>query len=303
MRWDQEVIAARPRLAKFNDAAVRRIFKRRNIHEDVWRARPYTPYDAGDLIAVLKAEPGFNKTDGLRESTRAKVDQRPGLVMARSGFFESQRQLAQLRPFRFKDLDPKLNLSELLGREVEDEGVFMYPSRHDHHADVWHAHRAGRFIFTTAPNGQSIAPTGPSSSTTLPVRRDRDAASEAERREQRAEAAERWMRTHIENEHDGIPPSELEVHSHPSMPDPAHLTNEHEGRDLRGPHSHDHYAKYLYSKGMDIPARDGRAAYRSGEPHLIDCHPLARQLVEDGGDICYFALEGLLKADAILSVG
>jgi hypothetical protein len=293
VRWDKQLLRDRPDLRHFNDAAYERVFTIRGIHPMVRDSRPYTPYDAGfialqedgsygpddrALDVILNEDPGLGGDE--RGSTEFKANQRPGIVMKRWGFGSSRRQLAQLRPFKWRELDPGLDLS-LYAPGGQDEGVFTGRITHDHHAPEMHAHRGDHFVY---PNSRSTRQQAA-------ARRDTDPSEVEARRAVRDEAAARRMRRHIDRDHAGIAPPDGQAHEHPARVDAAHLTKRHQGEDVEGVHHHEKRAKYVYPSA------------KAGTPFLIDCHPYARPLVEAGGDICYFALEGLLKADAILSVG
>jgi hypothetical protein len=74
-----------------------------------------------------------------------------------------------------------------------------------------------------------------------------------------------------------------------------HLYNEDyivQHADVTGSKAHEHikYAKYLFVPGQ------GRAMG-------LDVHPMASELIDHGGDMVFFALEGILKNDAILYAG
>jgi hypothetical protein len=65
-------------------------------------------------------------------------------------------------------------------------------------------------------------------------------------------------------------------------------------------HIHDEHAKYLYPpSGRDEHGRKKKDGRASG----IEVHPLAEDLLDAGADACYFVMEGLLKNDAVLSLG
>lgn len=61
-------------------------------------------------------------------------------------------------------------------------------------------------------------------------------------------------------------------------------------------HKHNDYARYLYAPGD--PDRPGSGKERAAG---IDVHPLAGELIDRGGRRAYYALEGVLKNDALLA--
>ncbi len=255
-RWDERLTEARPDLLSYTPDAVRRIFTERGISDDVRDARPYTPYHAGDWATVLAADPGFA---AQAIGTRRKINQRPGIVMNRAGYGKSSTQLAQLRPFKFKELDPELDLAPWT--DGGDDGVWLANEYHDHAEPEIHTHRhpeSGAWQITTLNGSTRHGPAG--------VRRD--------------------IEDHVRLEHSGA--NVDGAHAHPRDYTDHVAGDTHGGANVRGKHKHEHRAKYLY------PA---------GEKPRVDVHPDAWPLLSAGGEVCYFALEGLLKNDSILSTG
>jgi hypothetical protein len=97
-----------------------------------------------------------------------------------------------------------------------------------------------------------------------------------------------------------VPGTEVHVHC---LDWARHVANaaydlDHAQQDPSGKHTHAEYAKYVYvSGGKSVNERAERPA------KVIDVHPLALPLIQAGGRRCFFALEGLLKNDSILSQG
>jgi hypothetical protein len=278
-RWDERLVEDRPDLLLYTDEAVEQIFVSRGIHPQVWQARPYTPYNANDMAAVVTAEPKYGGR--LKKGIAEKVAQRPGLVMARSGFFSSERQLAQLRPFKFQELDSDLDLVPY--GAAEDDGVFLRLDVHDHHWIEKHAHIDGRLAWPATNKSRRASSSD---------RRDVDLEVEAVKAGFDAISQQLRMEQHLKYEHGGESPEDGVLHEHAALVQTGHLEKKHRGRHRTGRHSHEVRAKYLYP-----PSGKDRS------PFLIDAHPYARDLLDKGGEVVYFALEGLLKADAILSVG
>src|SRR5262249_42138648 len=62
--------------------------------------------------AVLEADPKFgNLSAGRRGWLSNKVNQRPGLVMQRHPIIGAPEIFAQLRPFKFKELDASFDVT------------------------------------------------------------------------------------------------------------------------------------------------------------------------------------------------
>ena len=81
----------------------------------------------------------------------------------------------------------------------------------------------------------------------------------------------------------------------------GHLTNEdyeHDEGVKSKWHTHIEYAKYLYAPSD--PDRPESGKERSAG---IDVHPLAEELLDRGGRRVFYAIEGVLKNDAILAQG
>lgn len=266
-RWHERAVDEHPHLTKFTDEAVSEIFARRKIADDVWHGRAYVPYHAGDVEAVLHAEPRFAGSEFARYRSwlAGVVNQRPGLVMQRHALPGTEAISAQLRPFRFRDVDPTFDVKAY--GVAEDDGVWRRDHYHDHYRKLqtYHTERACMVINVDShrfdPNAKPW---------TQPKKSTHEYAVEA----------------HVNDQHDGKAPPLYEVHEHPSV-DLRHITKAHDGKRIRYRHNHPEHAKYLYTPGEDASR--------------IDVHPMAWPLIERGGRVCYFALEGLLKSDAILS--
>jgi hypothetical protein len=288
--WWIRALEDHPEAAEATPEQVEAVFTaERTIAEDVWRGREYVPYAAGDWDAVLRAEPLYGQLDGRHQAYMQRlVAQRPGLVMQRNGFPGAPGALAQLRPFKFKEL----GVDVLAEYGVRDEGVYSKTRKHSHHRIVVHTH-GDRKQARAADIDEVLG---------------REAALLAYSRDDVLDLADlyalplSWVSTtgpeewkfadspiedHLQREHGNVPTDD--EHSHwPNFG--AHVARTHDGKDVRGIHSHHEFAKYLLPPGEGTGAR-------------VDVHPLVWPLLERGGPVCYFALEGLLKSDAILSVG
>jgi hypothetical protein len=284
-RFTSRVLYDHPELERATDEQVRRVFEKRATTESVWLERAYVPYEKGAWQTVLQAEPRY--ADLARwKSVQNKVAQRPGLVMQRHTWGD-RRILAQLRPFKFGDLD--LDNAYLLDKYgQEDDGVFVRDWYHDHDNPMYHHHYGG-LVF--GDEDRYFKP--PSYFKPLFVDAHlKDPASEwrtsAQRqRIQAPQDAWKEYHEHIAKGHGGSDKGPM-FHSHP-ISYAGHVKRRHNGQLLKGRHNHPQHAKYLYAPGEEC--------------RLLDVHPSAWLLLEAGGPVVYFALEGVLKNDAILSTG
>lgn len=276
-KWWNTVLSDRPNLRRATDEQVRSIFDRRAIREEVWRTRPYTPYEAGDWDTVSRAEPRYEQLlrAGQVNFLRGLVNQRPGLVMRRD-CWDSRTLLAQIRPFKFKELDLDLRGTY----DAQDEGVWKERWYHDHEDE--HEHAGARAYVVPSPTSKH---------------RRRDSAKKR--------ADDVYMPIHIAQAHHGDDPGDGVPHHHYPA---AHVASPyHSGKGRRGEHGHDEFAKYVYAPGqptnmIDVhPLAWGLLTTPPGQmpktedPHL-DWAPI-------GGSVAYLALEGVLKNDSILSTG
>jgi hypothetical protein len=285
-RWDLRVLRENPHLKSWTAHAFELTFTKRAVSPQVRDDRGYTPYDAGDIGVLYGVDPKYQAlTDGERGSVRKTINQRPGIVMPRFAIPGAPEIFAQIRPFKFKELDPDLDLAAY-GIE-EDPGVFKGTWMHKHVQEYSHRHtRHGAFVVGERPRTAYRAP-----------------------RQSRA-----WLNEHIAWEHDErgwafaefggfemVPGTEVHAHSISWI---KHEENVEYALDHQqseaGEHVHKHqeYAKYVYvSGGKVVDERAERPA------KVVDVHPMARPLIQAGGRRCFFALEGLLKNDAILTQG
>jgi hypothetical protein len=256
-RWWDRILDDEPQLRHPNPDHVAAVFASRGIAEDVWRARPYVPYGASDWDAVLAADPSIAEmSPGRRAYLHKLVNQRPGLVMHRAGWEGRPPLVAQLRPFKFRELG--FDVRATYG--ADDQGVLSSIEEHNHASPEWHYHDRSTAVVVD-----------------LKRRTKRKGAPD-----------ERFMPDHQEKAHGGNPPPDGEAHPHyPNRA--AHIERQHDGVDVVGRHEHGRFAKYVYPPGE--------------EAARIDVHADAWSLLEAGGEVVYFALEGLLKNDAILSTG
>jgi hypothetical protein len=284
-RWDQRVLRENPGLTQWTSDSFGRVFEKRRIAKEVFQARGYAPYDAGEIDVLCAADPKYSRlSPGVRGSVRRTINQRPGIIMPRYPIPGAPDLYAQIRPFKFSELSAEFDLLRY-GLE-EDPGVFNGTWSHQHLESYQHRH---------TPKGAVLV--GPRLRTGY----------------RRPAHAGAWLTDHLEREHgkDGygyvgvgalemVP--ETEVHTH-CIDWTSHVANaaylpEHAQHDPLGPHTHAQYAKYVYvSGGKVVNERVERPA------KVIDVHPLALPLIQAGGRRCFFALEGLLKNDSILSQG
>jgi hypothetical protein len=289
--WWTQALEDHPEATEATLEQVEDVFtSERTIAEDIWRGRGYVPYAASDWDAVRRAEPLYGQLDGRHQAYMQRlVAQRPGLVMQRNGFPGAPGVLAQLRPFKFRELGVDV-FSEY---GAKDEGVYSKSVTHSHRRIVEHAHadrRQARAANIDEILGREQA--------LLAFSRD-DVLDLAHLYELppwvSTAGPEEWkfadspIEDHIRREHGNVAPPIDDEHGHwPSYG--KHVARAHDGKDVGGTHSHHEFAKYLLPPGEGTGAR-------------IDVHPLVWPLLERGGPVCYFALEGLLKSDAILTVG
>jgi hypothetical protein len=266
-RWHEQVLEEHPRLAKWTSSALERLFEVRLISRQVWTDRAYVPYEARAFDVVQRADPKYAAmASGRRGRVRNWINQRPGLVMQRYPIPGAPELYAQIRPFKFKELDQDFDLSAY-GLE-EDPGVWTGSWQHTHQPSYTHYH---------TPSGARFV--GP---------RPRLGAKQTV-------ASKDFWEWHKEKVHLGgwFEPADGEEHDH-TLDWQKHLENaefaqDHQEQDADSLHRHSDYAKYLYPPGE--PAK------------VVDIHPLALPLIEAGGRRAFFALEGLLKNDSILSSG
>jgi hypothetical protein len=311
-RFTSQVLHDHPELAHATDEQTRRVFEKRAISDDVWSARAYVPYAQSDWQTVLAAEPRYGDLEHWK-SVQAKVAQRPGLVMQRHTW-GGRRILAQLRPFKFGDLD--LSDAYLLDQYGQaDDGVFVRDWFHDHDVPLAHIHGEGLEVGARLQGGYSGGTlsthegladgTGPQGTvdrggvpTFTPLYVDEHhkkptsewpikPANGSRRKPRTPEELEADYADHIKRGHGGDD-SEPGYHVHP-IPHVRHTKRRHDGKRVHGRHNHPQHAKYLYAPGEEC--------------RLLDVHPNAWPLLEAGGPVVYLALEGVLKNDSILSTG
>ncbi len=313
-RWDQRALRINERLRYATDDAVVRIREDHAIHSEVWTARGYTVYnadpDAGyDAWDVLcEVDPKFKQTpDYFQTIIKGWLIQRPGIIMPRYAIPGAPPLYAQLRPFKFRELDPAFDTRDY--GAVSDGVTFMgHQDAHDHTERMQHAHISqGELHF---------APPAPGSREAEERARAAAILDRVLPRENRSSDFD--LEDHLEQWHWPEPaPKYAEWHDHPrdfrdheANPD---YTIEHDlARQSYGSyerHRHEKWAKYLYPP-MPKTAKqvlawapfleDGAVLPRA---RAIDIHPLALDLLHAGGFRAFHAMEGLLKNDAILSVG
>jgi hypothetical protein len=260
-------------IAHATEEQVRRVFDKRDINENVWHGRAYVPYDAGDWDAVLKAEPSYLRlAPGRQRYLHKLVNQRPGLVMQRHTFGGKRQLMAQLRPFKLNDLDVDPFFFTMLYEGAEDEGVHSQDYKHDHNAPEYHIHEVvdGEVVGLVATTPSGTPKPGKGKRLTANARKWRD----------------RRVAEHLGKDHRGL--HNFDAHPHqPYMV--KHIAKEHGGNFITGEHLNTEYARYLYPPGE--------------EANIVDVHPDAWHLLRRGGQVVYWAMEGLLKNDAILSTG
>lgn len=284
-RWDRLAIQHTPALAKWTPESFEKIFEERGITEKIRGARDYAPYSAGEMEVLYAADPKYaGLPAAVRSSTRRIVNQRPGIVIPRYPIPGAPALFAQLRPFKFRELDSGFDLGRY-GLD-EDPGVCNGTWAHKHVSTFRHKHTSRGAIFVGEPPRTGYRP--PAQSTA-------------------------WLSDHIEREHDVrgwgyatigelrmVPGTATHVHS---LDWTKHLQNaqyvaDHVESENPGRHLHAEYAKYVYvSRGGMIGDTSERPA------KVIDIHPMALRLLEAGGRRCFFCLEGVLKNDAVLSTG
>jgi hypothetical protein len=285
--WHAQVLRENPNLRSWTPEAFELIFRTRGISVHVHEERGYAPYNAGDIDVLYAVDPKYEAlTNSERGSVRRTINQRPGIVMPRYSIPGAPEPFAQVRPFKFKELDPGLDLSRY-GIE-EDPGVFKGTWTHKHLQAYRHRH---------TPHGALVVGERPRTAY-RPPRLSRP-----------------WLIEHIAWEHDQrgwafaefggfetVPGTEVHVHSisWTKHEENAEYDLDHQQQSEPREHAHRHreYAKYVYvSKGKVIDQRAERPA------KVVDVHPAAMPLIQAGGRRCFFALEGLLKNDAILTQG
>jgi hypothetical protein len=255
------------------DTRMRDMFEKRGIDplSDIVGARPYTPYRAGDLDALYAEDPKYRDelTPGQRGFMTRVINQRDGVIMRRHACLPGMPEpWAQIRPHRDGDDDP---------------GVLVQTFRHRHPWAYMHVH--------LEDHEQRRAPSTRREGTTLRSIPGRARLLEHERH------------------HPGPPdvvPAELQrwaSEMHPHFWDwTAHLETsdyaDQHAPDVKGWHKHQDHARYLYAPGD--PERPGSGKERSAG---IDVHPLAEELIDRGGARVYYAIEGVLKNDAMLAKG
>jgi hypothetical protein len=285
-RWDLRVVRDNPHLRSWTADAFELIFTKRAISSQVRDGRGYTPYHAREIGVLYGVDPKYEAmTAGERGSVRKTVNQRPGMVMPRYAIPGAPEVFAQIRPFKFKELDPNLDLSAYGIRE--DPGVFTGTWMHTHLQEYRHRHtRNGAYVVGERPR-----------TAYRPFRQP-----------------QAWLIEHITWEHDErgwgyadfggfdmVPGSEVHSHSiswakHEANPEYA--VDHQQSGGGEEVHKHHEYAKYLFvSGGKVVDERAERPA------KVVDVHPMGLPLIETGGRRCFFVLEGLLKNDAILTQG
>jgi hypothetical protein len=290
------------------DPRTKHLFTKRGIDpaSDVVRERPYTEYRAGDAEVLYAVDPKYG--DELRPGQvrwlEGMLAQRDGVIMSRHrGLSDSPEAWAQIRPHREKG-DPGL-----LNRKFSHRHPWAYIHRHVR--SVWPG-VPGEGIAPDDPRAEHIVTTGAGGGDFRVAphpRRDGVMVRQTNSR--------RWLDSHERNHPIGPAdvPSELRAdlalgEMHPHWWDwTAHLTTsefaeQHDPELKAGErHVHEEYAKYLYPPSAKD--EDGKPIPGSGKERSagIDVHPLAEDLLDRGGRRVFYALEGILKNDAILAAG
>jgi hypothetical protein len=277
--WSDEVVRAARHKVLFEDRRIAEVVANYDI-----RYLTYNYRDEATIRRVVEAffgntlwkDPEGRVLDPRKQVHQRKLlAQRPGMLMSRyslSLFMTRDMReaplLGQVRPFKMTDLG--LALPE--GIE-EDEGVVVDAEQHTH---AYYEHRHGK---------------KPS-----PRYGRRGHAREAVKRERGADD-ETGIDRHVREAHGGdlndpsvTDPARKHKHPWSRQSREAHERKRHGGKVVWDEHYHAHRAKYLY------PPKPLRAA-------RLDIHPLAWPLLEAGGPVVYFVMEGILKNDSVLSVG
>jgi hypothetical protein len=235
------------------------------ISEEVGRGRPYVVYQAGEWWTILDVDPDYQVLSPREARTlKGKIDQRPGVVMLRHGIRRGPDTPLLAQIRPWKYKELGVPI------DFEDQGVYTGKVSHTHDDPYYHKHtkHGYRYVSSRASSREFEV---------KPTKEHGDLEDLAE---------------HIRTHHDGQEVPLYEPHPHP-MDWWPHLTAGHPGLGIVRAHSrheHEEFAKYLYAEG------EGRAKG-------MDVHPMAWPLIEKGGHVCYVAMEGCMKADAILTKG
>jgi hypothetical protein len=256
------------------DTRFKDMFEKRGIDplSDIVGERPYTPYRAGEHDVLFAEDPKYR--DELRPGqvrfVKRLVKQRDGVIMRRHACLSGLPEpWAQIRPYR----------------DGDDPGVLIQTFRHRHPWAYVHMHRNdGELRIQPSPRHDGV--------------------------QRRSLISPRGIQAHERNHPRGpeIVPDEIrsamtsDMRMHPHWWNwSAHLTTG-EYADQHDPdmgskwHEHQDYARYLYAPGD--PERPESGKERSAG---VDVHPLAEELIDHGGRRVYYALEGILKNDALLA--
>ncbi len=259
------------------DSRTRFELERRGIDpdSDIVGERPYTPYCAGDVATLYAEDPKYRDElrPGQARFIRQVIGQRDGVIMRRHACIPGLAEpWAQIRPHR----DGK-----------DDPGVWIQDFAHRHPWAYIHMHdRDGDLGIYVNPRGDGVHP--------------------------KRLHSRRWIEDHERNHPRGPDevPSELkpdlelgDMHAH--WKDwSAHMRTgeyaEQHASDLKGGvfHVHRDFARYLYA-----PADPDRPESGKERSAGIDVHPIASDLIDRGGRRIYYAIEGVLKNDALLAQG
>lgn len=279
-RWDELATEKYPQLLRYSEDAAELVRSEAAIHPLVWKSRGYLPYaPEGHLQPRTAAQMYYRHpetwTNSLsltmnEDTERAiirRMSQRSGLAMTRHALRGAPWLPPQLRPFKMREL---MGFDVAAEYGAQDEGVYSRTVKHDHAKQQTHQHGFAPRKHTPQaidlPSGTWKVRSTPK---WLPL--DGDVNK---------------MAQHLERFHPLVAPSPTQRHQHPWNP-AAHVAAEHGGKSVAGQHEHDEYAKYLYPWRV--------------EARRIDVHPLAWPLLESGGPVVYFVMEGILKNDSVLS--
>jgi hypothetical protein len=288
-----------------DDPRFRELFEERGIlpdHPEIVAERPYVPYHAGDIETLYAEDPKYRDEllPGQVLWIVRMVAQRDGVLMRRhAGLPDSPDPWAQIRPYRPKG----------------DPGLVTQRWAHRHPWAFLHKHLRDSLPFEPdevpyGSNGREsrlvTVGAGGGDYRIMPNPRE-DGGVKRKRMNSR-----RWLDDH-ERHHpkgpDKVPP-ELRAdwergraegwHPHfwPWDAHPANEDYEHEPEVRSKFHAHTEYAKYLYA-----PADPDRPESGKERSAGIDVHPLAEELLDRGGRRAFYAIEGVLKNDAILAQG